>query len=154
MVISCVGFGCQNRQGSHGNKLIKNLIPISFHRFPNNKNGLYDRWLKSVKRWKWTPTKYSYLCSEHFLINDYKVPPWGDRPRLKKGTIPSVFCQFPRHLQEKTSKKRKTNNSCATELQPFNEIVKLDEFKQDAILQKKKEKRSPPGESTKNGAKN
>ena len=88
MVISCVGFGCTNRQESHVKKLFKNVIPISFHRFPDPKKGLHGSWLRSVKRWKWTPTTYSY---EHFLIKDYKVPPWGDRLRLKKWTVPSVF---------------------------------------------------------------
>lgn len=116
MVISCVAFGCQNRQVSHGKKVYVNDIPISFHRFPdpNKKKELHGRWLRSVKRWKWNPTKYSFLCSEHFFTNDYKVPPWESRPRLKNGTVPSVFPKYPKHLHEKCVKKRKTRNSTSS----------------------------------------
>ena len=113
MVISCVAWGCTNRQeDKDGNKLLLHGIPVSFHRFPNKAKNLqlHQRWVNSVKRWKWSPTNFSYICGEHFLISDYKVPPWEERPRLKTGTVPTIYTQFPQHLQPST-KKRKTKNS-------------------------------------------
>ena len=113
MVISCVAWRCTNRQEDEdGNKLTFHGVPVSFHRFPNKTKDrqLHLQWINSVKRWKWKPTNFSYICSLHFLINDYKVPPWEERPRLKKNTVPSVFKQYPEHLQPST-KKRKTKNS-------------------------------------------
>ena len=115
MVISCAAFGCQNRQVNRKSKVIQDEIeiPIAFHRFPA-KEDLRNQWIKSVKRWKWNPTRYSFICSEHFLISDYKVPPWEPRPRLHPKSIPSVFQKFPIHLQEKPPKERKTINSTPT----------------------------------------
>ena len=88
-------------------------IPIAFHRFPA-KEDLRNQSIKSVKSWKWNHTRYSFICSEHFLISDYKVPPWEPRPRLHPKSIPSVFQKFPKHLQEKPPKERKTINSTPT----------------------------------------
>ena len=116
MVISCVAYGCQNRQGDHLKfKVAEDEIPIAFHRFPAHKD-LLDKWIRSVKRWKWNPTRYSFICSNHFLINDYKVPPWDPRPRLYPNVVPSVFDNFPEYLQKKPCKERNTRNSsmCST----------------------------------------
>ena len=116
MVISCVAIGCTNRQESSHQTLDKNNIPISFHRFPdqNKKKALHDQWVKSVRRMNWTPTSFSFICSAHFKISDYKNPPGGERkPRLKPGVLPSQFEGFPSHLQ-KVVKKRKTVNSAST----------------------------------------
>ena len=110
MVISCVAFGCQNRQIRNKLKVLENEIPIAFHRFPAKKD-LFDQWIRIVKRSKWAPTRYSFICSEHFLISDYKVPPWESRPRLHTKAVPSVFPKFPKHLHSKIPVKRKTINS-------------------------------------------
>ena len=110
MVISCVAFGCQNRQIRNKLKVLENEIPIAFHRFPAKKD-LFDQWIRIVKRSKWAPTRYSFICSEHFLISDYKVPPWESRPRLHTKAVPSVFPKFPKHLHSKIPMKRKTINS-------------------------------------------
>ena len=114
MVISCVAFGCQNRQADHLKfKVAEDEIPIAFHRFPANKDML-NKWIRSVKRWKWNPTRFSFICSEHFLTNDYKVPPWDPRPRLYPNIVPSIFNSFPENLQEKPLKERSTRNSMCT----------------------------------------
>lgn len=141
MVISCVAFGCTNRQECSGQKLMKNEIPISFHRFPNKskKQEIYGRWLRSVKRWKWAPTKYSYVCSDHFLITDYKVAPWEKSPRLKKGTVPSIYPSFPQHLKKKAKKRSTLNSSLVMEIsEPAAEV---DEPAAESPLQREKEKK-------------
>ena len=87
MVISCVAFGCQNRQDK-SKVVVQDEIPIAFHRFPAKKD-LLNKWVTSIKRWKWNPTRFSFVCSEHFLISDYKVPPWEPRPRLYPNVLPN-----------------------------------------------------------------
>ena len=57
MVISCCAFGCQNRQRKPNTK---------FFRFPSNSKQRL-RWILAVKRDKWTPDKYSRICSDHFV---------------------------------------------------------------------------------------
>ena len=107
MTISCVAWGCTNRQNDKdGNKLTYYGVPVSFHRFPDKAKDpqLHQKWVNSVRRRNWKPSKHSYLCSMHFYINDYDVPPWDDRPRLKKGTVPSVYEEFPEHLQPSAKK--------------------------------------------------
>ena len=58
-----------------------------------------------------TPTKTSYICSQHFLPTDYTDAPFSHylnkapRKFLKKDAIPSLF-EFPEHLQKKPSKER------------------------------------------------
>ena len=64
-------------------------------------------WIAAVRRWKWSPTKYSYICSQHFLPSDYKVPPGEPYPRLKPTAIPSVFPEFPKYLQRAPPKNRR-----------------------------------------------
>ncbi|KAL4097295.1 hypothetical protein QTP88_022094 [Uroleucon formosanum] len=57
-----------------------------------------------MKRKNFTPTKYSYLCSEHFGPNDYQIRPGADiKLLLEYGeyAIPSIFKGFPTHLQKK-----------------------------------------------------
>ena len=49
MVISCVAYGCQNRQDERPKSEVSiDRIPVSFHRFPVKKD-LRDHWIKSVK---------------------------------------------------------------------------------------------------------
>ena len=46
-----------------------------------------------MKRDKWVPNKWSFLCSDHFKESDYKVGK-GLKRRLKPDAIPSLF-NFP-----------------------------------------------------------
>ena len=43
-------------------------------RFPANQDQR-NQWISKLRRWKWMPSKYSYICCDNFLISDYKVPP-------------------------------------------------------------------------------
>jgi len=54
-----------------------------------------------MKRKNFTPTKYSYLCSEHFGPNDYQIWPRTDIKLLLEYAVPSIFKGFPTHLQKK-----------------------------------------------------
>lgn len=56
------------------------------------------------------PNKYSYLCSEHFTRNDYKISTGNKSVRLNDSSVPSMF-KFPAHLSRSPKKKRTTQNS-------------------------------------------
>jgi len=50
------------------------------------------------------PKKGSYLCSAHFISEDYRHGK-GDRKRLKVDSVPSIF-SFPKHLIKKPKFRR------------------------------------------------
>jgi hypothetical protein len=86
----CVVFGCSNEANAEKG--------ISLHRIPfwNDERPEAKRrrniWVNFVatKRAKWTPSKFSAVCSEHFTPEDYEkylveIPGTRDyTPRLKK----------------------------------------------------------------------
>ena len=100
MVNSCVAFGCKNRATPEA---IANRV--HFHLFPKEEERK-NQWIQSIKRANFQPTKYSRLCSDHFGIEDYYVQNDG-RFCLNSDAIPSVFENFPNHLQKSLKPKRK-----------------------------------------------
>ena len=59
-----------------------------------------EKWLKSIKRKDFCPTKSSVVCSEHFQANMYRVPlGLKRRPLLKLDAVPTVFPSYPSYLQ-------------------------------------------------------
>ena len=84
-----------------------------------------------MRRDKWTPSKYSYICSAHFNVTDYAAPPPGQPyTKLKKSAVPSKF-NFPCHLMPKTKPARRqiayvklpsnvANTSVSTRKEAFN----------------------------------
>lgn len=90
MVICCAAVNCSNRQGK-GEKRA-----VSFHRFPLKDSKRLIQWLKAVQRDNWTPTKYSFLCSEHFTKDSFSKRLEDQHRLLKPTAVPSIF-----HLSEK-----------------------------------------------------
>ncbi|VTJ81240.1 Hypothetical predicted protein [Marmota monax] len=90
MVICCAAVNCSNRQGK-GEKRA-----VSFHRFPLKDSKRLIQWLKAVQRENWTPTKYSFLCSEHFTKDSFSKRLEDQHRLLKPTAVPSIF-----HLTEK-----------------------------------------------------
>nr|XP_022907492.1 THAP domain-containing protein 1-like [Onthophagus taurus] len=99
MVNSCSAYGCTNRQSTGSG--------LQFHRFPLNKPGVLKKWIKEVRRKNFKPTKYSFLCSDHFLATDYQIRPGASKGWLKEDAFPSVFKGFPNHLQKPPPSKRR-----------------------------------------------
>lgn len=91
MVISCVAYGCNNEQDRR---------KIPFHTFPFKRPEILKLWIQALRRDKWTPSKTSRLCGEHFLPTDYINQPGLAVKRLKPDAVPSVF-SFPKHLLPK-----------------------------------------------------
>uniref|UniRef100_A0A224Z483 Transposase protein n=1 Tax=Rhipicephalus zambeziensis TaxID=60191 RepID=A0A224Z483_9ACAR len=70
----------------------KHKVPgISFHEIPCDAE-VREEWLRRIPRKDWVPnttSRYSVVCSKHFLPGDFKE---GCKIRmLKKGAIPSLF---------------------------------------------------------------
>ncbi|NWR23110.1 THAP4 protein, partial [Emberiza fucata] len=63
----------------------------SLFRFPLKDSKRLIQWLKAVQRDNWTPTKYSFLCSEHFTKDSF-FKRLEDHHRLLKPTaVPTIF---------------------------------------------------------------
>ena len=85
------------------------FLALACFRFPSN-GEKRNLWIAAVGRWKWHPTRFSHICSEHFLSTDYSVPPGMPRPRLNPSAVPSVFPDSPKHLRKESLKKRQAVN--------------------------------------------
>ena len=87
--------------------MIHNLLfVLAFFRFPANEEKR-NLWIAAVGRWKWHPTKFSHICSDHFYSADYKVPPGEPRPRLTPSAVPSIFPDSLECMRRKSLKKRR-----------------------------------------------
>ena len=102
MVSSCAAFGCANR--------IKKGSGISFHRFPKRGSEIEKQWITAVRRKNWSPSKTSCLCSEHFERSCFIEEKTNHR--LHINAVPSVFPQFPKHLQNLTSRESLLRSAC------------------------------------------
>jgi len=84
------------------------------HRFPIDNVALLEMWLFAVKRDKLSPTKCSFICSDHFLESDFSYPstlPLSatlKKRKLKQNAVPSIF-DFPAHLKKQPVKERNPN---------------------------------------------
>ena len=100
------------------------------HRFPIDNAALLEKWLFAVKRDKFSPTKCSFICSDHFLENDFSYPctlPLSatlKKRKLKQNAVPSIF-DFPAHLKKQPVKERNPNKrvSQAPHLHRFQNIL-------------------------------
>ncbi|XP_020799139.1 uncharacterized protein LOC110176974 [Drosophila serrata] len=62
---------------------------ISFHRFPFKRKDLLQKWQDFTQRTgKWMPSKWSAVCSRHFVDDDFNCS--NNRKTLKKNAVPTV----------------------------------------------------------------
>jgi len=53
---------------------------------------LLGKWRKALQIDNWTPTKHFYVCSEHFVEDDYEKSPTGVKlTYLSCNAVPSIF---------------------------------------------------------------
>ena len=96
MVVSCSTWNCGNKQITGSG--------LKFHHFPLTRPLFCKKWVTTTKRSiNFIPNKYSRLCGDHFVGNDYKYS-FSCR-ELKHEAIPSIFT-FPNHLQPGKKVKR------------------------------------------------
>ncbi|XP_045621580.1 THAP domain-containing protein 1 isoform X3 [Procambarus clarkii] len=84
----CAAYGCHNRPDRDRDK--------SYHKFPWNNRSLFKRWLINLRREKYTPSKQSVVCSDHF--EDSQLDRTGQITRLRMNAAPTIFKAFPSHL--------------------------------------------------------
>ncbi|XP_041035046.1 THAP domain-containing protein 5-like isoform X1 [Carcharodon carcharias] len=76
----------------HAGQLAADNRRISFYKFPSNDKERLAQWLSNMKREKWVPSQYQYICSEHFTPDSFEWR-WGTR-YLKADAVPTIF-SFP-----------------------------------------------------------
>ncbi|GFO49766.1 THAP domain-containing protein 1 [Plakobranchus ocellatus] len=67
----CAAIGCTNSDDK--NKTLS--LGLTFHAFPIKRPLALKAWEHAVKRKDFKPTKYSFLCSEHFKEDDFQSQP-------------------------------------------------------------------------------
>lgn len=67
--------------------------------FPIHNPDLLEKWISQINIKDFKPTKHSKLCSDHFKNEDYK--PDSNLKLLKDDAFPTIFQDFPIHLQKK-----------------------------------------------------
>ncbi|XP_003407261.1 THAP domain-containing protein 5 isoform X1 [Loxodonta africana] len=107
----CAAICCKNRRGRN-NKDRK----LSFYPFPLHDKERLEKWLKNMKRDSWVPSKYQFLCSDHFTPDSLDIR-WGIR-YLKQTAVPTIF-SVPEDNQGKDPSKRKSQK---TKLEDKNEV--------------------------------
>lgn len=58
---TCSAAGCKSRKDKDCKK--------SFYRIPVDKSQR-ERWISAINREDWTPTTYSRICSDHFILGE------------------------------------------------------------------------------------
>eukprot|EP00795_Rhopilema_esculentum_P003902 gene3902-15218_t len=94
---------------------------VSYHDFPSNKEQA-AAWKVRIRRVGFEPSKYSYVCSKHFKKEDFTEPSKDtptvyQKPRLKRGAIPSLFLHGERSVEVKS-------RSTATSLRALEPLKK------------------------------
>ena len=70
---------------------------------------MIEKWVNNIHRDDFTArnvTKNSRVCSRHFQESDYEVRAEDQKPMLRPLVAPSVFEDYPMHLQQKETKVR------------------------------------------------
>uniref|UniRef100_A0A8D1YXU1 THAP domain-containing protein 5 n=1 Tax=Sus scrofa TaxID=9823 RepID=A0A8D1YXU1_PIG len=96
----CAAICCKNRRGRNNTDR-----KLSFYPFPLHDKERLEKWLKNMKRDSWVPSKYQFLCSDHFTPDSLDIR-WGIR-YLKQTAIPTIF-SLPEDNQEKDPSKKKS----------------------------------------------
>ncbi len=107
---------------------------ITWHSFPRD-GDLLQKWICSIPRSDWLPTKWSKLCSVHFEddcfttdnqdSNKYRKKAPVQKRRLKKGSVPTIFPGCPSYLTK--SKTVHRSDKCSSEWRDQNEVKRQDE---------------------------
>ena len=91
MVTSCIAYCCTNRA--------KKGSGISFHRVPIKGPDLLKKWIQAVRRKKEflmeTVSFVVHIFQSHASVGGKERV----HQRLDKNAVPSIFSQFPKHLQ-------------------------------------------------------
>jgi len=118
MVYSCCVHGCYNRQG----KTVDSR-KIHFFSFPLKDPERLEKWLLAIGRKGFTATKFSKICSDHFVYDDFKSNVGGSyRLDLRENVVPSVFICTTELLAKRAKLLNGTNSDTLeiNEIEPVN----------------------------------
>nr|XP_002712086.1 THAP domain-containing protein 5 isoform X1 [Oryctolagus cuniculus] len=96
----CAAVCCKNRRGRNDKDR-----KLSFYPFPLHDKDRLEKWLKNMKRDSWVPSKYQFLCSDHFTPDSLDIR-WGIR-YLKQTAVPTIF-SLPEDNEGKDPFKKKS----------------------------------------------
>ena len=65
---TCSAAGCKSRKDKDCKK--------SFYRIPVDR-GQREQWVAAINRKDWTPTPYSRICSDHFVLGESNCTRYG-----------------------------------------------------------------------------
>ncbi|KAM8981365.1 THAP domain-containing protein 5 [Sarcophilus harrisii] len=116
----CAAFSCKNRRGRN-NKDRK----LSFYPFPLHDKERLEKWLRNMKRDTWVPSKYQFLCSDHFTPDSLDIR-WGIR-YLKQTAVPTIF-SLPEDSQEKDHAKNNPQEEKVEDEREICLMVKSEEL--------------------------
>ncbi|XP_043536983.1 THAP domain-containing protein 5-like isoform X1 [Chiloscyllium plagiosum] len=91
----------------HAGQLAADKRRISFYKFPLNDKERLAKWLSNMKKEKWLPSQYQYVCSEHFTPDNFEWK-WGTR-YLKADAVPTMF-SFPEQPTKRKALARSIGN--------------------------------------------
>ncbi|CAG12750.1 unnamed protein product, partial [Tetraodon nigroviridis] len=83
----CSVPNCKNGSGPGTDKK-------SFYKFPLQDADRLQQWLTNMGRGNWTPSRYHYICHEHFSPECIKMR-WGIR-YLENDAVPTIFQKTPK----------------------------------------------------------
>ncbi|XP_034024495.1 THAP domain-containing protein 5-like [Thalassophryne amazonica] len=76
----------------------------SFYKFPLHDPQRLQLWLRNMGCENWTPSRYQYICHQHFTPSCFKVR-WGIR-YLESDAVPTVFQETTKHNATDHSQKK------------------------------------------------
>ncbi|XP_072885513.1 THAP domain-containing protein 5-like isoform X2 [Hemitrygon akajei] len=100
---NCAVTECSRNAG----QLAADNRKISFYKFPSNDKERLAQWLSNMRREKWVPSQYQYICSEHFTPESFEWR-WGTR-YLKADAVPTIF-SFPEQPTKRKTIARSNGN--------------------------------------------
>ncbi|XP_072125891.1 uncharacterized protein [Mobula birostris] len=100
---NCAVIECSRNAG----QLAADNRRISFYKFPSNDKERLAQWLSNMRREKWVPSQYQYICSEHFTPESFEWR-WGTR-YLKADAVPTIF-SFPEQPTKRKAIARSNGN--------------------------------------------
>ncbi|ELK35156.1 PREDICTED: THAP domain-containing protein 5 isoform X1 [Myotis davidii] len=124
----CAAICCKNRRGRNSKDR-----KLSFYPFPLHDKERLEKWLKNMKRDSWMPSKYQFLCSDHFTPDSLDIR-WGIR-YLKQTAIPTIF-SLPEDSQERDPSK----NNCQKKKIEYEKDVCLKAKSQESFASKEPKK--------------
>ena len=86
--------------------------------------------MRALRRDKWNPSKWSFVCSKHFKETGYVTPPGLPNPRFKRNAVPSIF-DFPIHMlapQKIPRRELKRISNSTDQNNPFDESMLTQNF--------------------------